>query len=76
VERELGREAQRFEEARPHPGRTNEEKRTPGETLGGPTPEGHFHLEDYRDPDRPGGRVAERVREADARRSAGEHTEG
>ena len=60
---ELQAKAERFHEARTHPGAKNEEKQAPGEALGGPTPEGHIHLEGHRDTLRPGGRDAERLRE-------------
>lgn len=63
---ELRTKGERYEEARTHPGEPNQAKQTPGEPLGGPVPEGHLHLDGHRDPDRPGGREAEREREANA----------
>ncbi|HEX7048979.1 MAG TPA: hypothetical protein VF188_02105 [Longimicrobiales bacterium] len=56
--------ARRFGEARAHPGMGYGTRRTPGEALGGPTPEGHLHWNGARDPHRPGGRAAERIEEA------------
>lgn len=61
---ELATKARRYEEARTHPGEGRLHRETPGERLGGPTPAGHVHLANTRDPDRPGGRAAERTREA------------
>lgn len=61
---EIRTKARRFEEARTHRGERNEEKRTPGERLGGPTPDGHLHFNGVRDPHREGGRDAERRAEA------------
>lgn len=61
---ELATKARRYEEARTHPGEGRLHRQTPGEPLGGPTPAGHVHVAGTRDPDRPGGRAAERVREA------------
>lgn len=58
--------ARRFDEARTHPGQGSGTRQTPGEALGGPTPEGHAHLGGHRDPHRPGGREAERHQEAEA----------
>lgn len=63
---EIGTKARRFEEARTHPGSGHDARRTPGEALGGPTPEGHEHFDGHRDSHRPGGRDAERRRETDA----------
>ena len=64
---ELRAKARRFEEARTHPGEGLESHRTPGERLGGPTPDGHAHFGGFRDPDWLGGRAAEREREVWAR---------
>ncbi|MFW6079250.1 MAG: hypothetical protein ACODAE_06500 [Gemmatimonadota bacterium] len=63
---EIRTKARRFEEARTHPGEGHESRRTPGEALGGPTPDGHTHPGGHRDPRRAGGRAAEREDEADA----------
>lgn len=68
---ELAGKAERFEESRSHPGTPNARKQAPGEALGGPTPEGHVHLGDTRDTQRPGGRDAEREREREAWRERG-----
>lgn len=57
---ELAAKARRFEEAQSHPGEGRRLRHVPGETLGGPTPSGHRHLAEPRNPDRPGGRDAER----------------
>lgn len=62
---ELRTKSRRFEEARTHPGEGHAWRRTPGERVGGPTPEGHVHLDEFRDPYRPGGRAAERELEAE-----------
>lgn len=62
--RELATKAQRYDEALQHPGEGRLQRETPGEALGGPTPNGHRHLGGTRDPDRPGGRAAEREEEA------------
>lgn len=62
---ELRTKGDRYQEARTHPGEGSEERRTPGEALGGPTPEGHVHLDEARDVNRSGGPVAERARETD-----------
>lgn len=62
---ELGTKARRYEEARTHPGEGREMRRTPGEPVGGPTPSGHRHGGEPRNPDRPGGRAAERALEAE-----------
>lgn len=62
---ELHTKAARFEEARTHPGEGSAQRRTPGEPLGGPTPDGHVHLNEPRDVNRPGGREAERALEAE-----------
>lgn len=61
---ELATKARRYDEAERHPGEGRLERETPGEPLGGPTPAGHRHGAESRDADRPGGRAAERVREA------------
>ncbi len=61
---ELVTKARRYEEARTHPGEGRLHRETPGELLGGPTPDGQRHVSETRDPDRPGGREAERVWEA------------
>lgn len=61
---ELSTKARRYEEARTHAGEGRLHRETPGEQLGGPTPEGHRHLAETRNPDRPGGRAAERELEA------------
>lgn len=63
---EVRTKGRRFDEARAHPGSGHDLRRTPGEALGGPTPEGHRHLEGHRDSHRPGGRDAERREEAKA----------
>jgi hypothetical protein len=63
---EVRTKAWRFEEARTHPGEGSGMRKTPGEALGGPTPEGHAHLAGSRNPRRPGGRDAERRLEAEA----------
>jgi hypothetical protein len=54
---ELATKVRRYEEARTHPGDGRLYRETPGEQLGGPTPEGHRHVADRRNPDRPGGRA-------------------
>ena len=58
---ELQIKAHRFQEASDHPGEGRALRTTPGERLGGPTPAGHEHLPIARDPDRLGGRAAERA---------------
>lgn len=63
---EIRTKARRYEEATTHPGSGHDARETPGESLGGPTPEGHEHLDGHRDSHRPGGRDAERRREAEA----------
>lgn len=63
--RELDTKGRRFEEARTHPGEGSEQRRTPGEAIRGPTPDGHLHLDEPRDVNRPGGREAERALEAE-----------
>ena len=62
---ELQIKAHRFQEASDHPGEGRALRTTPGEQLGGPTPTGHEHLPITRDPDRPGGRAAERAVESE-----------
>ena len=62
---ELSTKAWRYEDARNHRGSGYGTRQVPGEPLGGPTPEGHLHLDEHRDPRRPGGRDAERARETD-----------
>lgn len=62
---ELQIKAHRFQEAIDHPGEGRALRTTPGEELGGPTPTGHEHLPITRDPDRPGGRAAERAVESE-----------
>lgn len=61
---ELATKARRYEEARTHPGEGRLRRETPGEQIGGPTPDGHKHVAETRNPDRPGGRESERLREA------------
>lgn len=61
---ELATKARRYEEARTHPGEGRLHRETPGEQIGGPTPDGHKHAAETRNPDRPGGREMERLREA------------
>ncbi|MDQ6737689.1 MAG: hypothetical protein M3Z30_08320 [Gemmatimonadota bacterium] len=61
---ELATKVRRYEEARTHPGEGRLHRETPGEQLGGPTPDGHRHVAETRNPDAPGGRAAEREREA------------
>jgi len=61
---ELATKVRRYEEARTHPGEGRLHRETPGEQLGGPTPEGHRHVAETRNPDGPGGRAAEREWEA------------
>lgn len=67
---ELTTKAHRYDEARRHPGEGRNERRTPGERIGGPTPEGHVHASEARDPGRPGGRNAEREMERELWRDA------
>ena len=62
---EIRTKGRRFEEARTHPGEGSRQRRTPGELIGGPTPEGHVHTDEDRDVNRPGGREVERAREAE-----------
>lgn len=57
---ELVTKARRFEEAQTHPGQGRKTRHVPGESLGGPTPDGHVHADEPRNPDRAGGRDAER----------------
>lgn len=61
---ELATKARRYEEARTHPGEGRLHRETPGEQMGGPTPGGHKHVAETRNPDRQGGREAERAWEA------------
>ncbi|MDQ2665132.1 MAG: hypothetical protein M3Z05_03905 [Gemmatimonadota bacterium] len=61
---ELTTKARRYEEARTHPGEGRLHRETPGEQVGGPTPAGHRHMAETRNPDRHGGRAAEREWEA------------
>jgi len=61
---ELAIKVRRYEEARTHPGEGRLRREISGEQLGGPTPEGHRHLAETRNPDGPGGRRAERSLEA------------
>ena len=61
---ELATKVRRYEEARTHPGEGRLDRETPGEQLGGPTPGGYRHVAETRNPDGPGGRAAEREREA------------
>lgn len=63
---EVRTKARRYQEARTHPGEGLESREVPGERLGGPTPEGHAHIDGFRDPDRPGGPAAERAQEREA----------
>ena len=57
--------ARRYVEAETHPGTGHASRTIPGEKIGGPTPEGHLHLDAQRDPYREGGRDAERALEAE-----------
>jgi hypothetical protein len=61
---ELATKARRYEEARTHPGEGRLHRETPGEQLGGPIPDGHRQVAETRNPDRHGGREAERAWEA------------
>ena len=61
---ELTTKVRRYEEARTHPGEGRLRREHPGEQVGGPTPGGHRHMAETRNPDAPGGRAAERVAEA------------
>lgn len=61
---ELATKARRYEEARRHPGEGRLRRETPGEQIGGPTPDGHKHVAETRNPDRPCARGTERVWEA------------
>lgn len=60
---ELQAKGRRYHEAVTHPGEGSRDRTTPGEALGGPIPGGHVHLDEVRDVNRPGGRIAERERE-------------
>jgi hypothetical protein len=62
---ELGTKAHRYREALTHPGVGGALRETPGEALGGPTPDGEMHVDVARDPRRPGGRALERKAEAE-----------
>lgn len=62
---EVAIKAHRFQEAIDHPGEGRALRTTLGEQLGGPTPAGHEHLAITRDPDRSGGREAERAIESE-----------
>lgn len=62
---ELRIKVRRYEEARAHPGEGSAKRRTSGEVIGGPTPQGHVHLDDSRNVNHPGGRMAECAREAE-----------
>jgi hypothetical protein len=57
---ELLIKAQRYEEARAHPGQGGATREVPGEVVGGPTPSGEELIGPPRDPRRPGGRHEER----------------
>jgi hypothetical protein len=57
---ELLIKAQRYEEARAHPGQGGATREIPGEVIGGPTPSGEELIGGPRDPRRPGGRHEER----------------
>ncbi len=61
---EMATKVRRYEEARTHPGEGRLWRLIPGEMIGGPTPEGHLHVSQTRNPDRPGGRTTERMWEA------------
>jgi hypothetical protein len=61
---ELATKARRYEEARTHPGEGRLHRETRGEQLGGPIPDGHRQVAETRNPDRHGGREAERAWEA------------
>jgi hypothetical protein len=57
---ELLIKAQRYEEARAHPGQGGATRAVPGEAIGGPIPDGEELIGGPRDPRRPGGRHEER----------------
>ena len=57
---EIAVKGHRFQEAVDHPGEGRRTRTTPGELIGGPTPEGHEHLAIARNPDHRGAREAER----------------
>jgi hypothetical protein len=57
---ELLIKAQRYEEARAHPGQGGASREVPGEAIGGPVPGGEELIGGPRDPRRPGGRHEER----------------
>lgn len=61
---ELATKVRRYDEACTHPGEGRLHRHIPGEQIGGPTPEGQRHVSEPRNPDRPGGRAAERAWEA------------
>lgn len=62
---EIRVKARRYAEAQTHPGTGHASRTIPGEQIGGPTPDGHLHLDFPRDPYREGGRNAERALEAE-----------
>jgi hypothetical protein len=62
---EIAIKAGRFDEALAHPGEGRIFRQTPGEEVGGPTPEGHRHFDLSRDPDHRGAREAERAAEGE-----------
>lgn len=62
---EIRTKGRRYEEARTHSGEESLQRRTPGELIRGPTPEGHVHTDQHRDLNRPGGREAERAHETE-----------
>lgn len=62
---EIRVKARRYVEAETHPGTGHASRTIPGEKIGGPTPDGHLHLDAQRDPYREGGRDAERALEAE-----------
>ena len=76
---EMGTKVRRYEEARTHPGEGRLRRESPGELIGGPTPAGHRHVAETRNPDRPGGRSdGSKARlhsavEVGSHRLAGEH---
>ncbi len=60
---EVGVKAHRFQEAIDHPGEGRASRATPGEEIGGPTPDGHDHMPTPRDANHRGAREAERTLE-------------